>query len=1189
MPDASETDKAKTGLERTAQADDAGAAAQAGRARRIAAIARSMKRHALTLRFRRRADGRPASPRPTARRIVTLALSGVAALFAVAAVAWLAILYLPIPASQVAPRVQAALQERLGADYAVQIEDAELQRGGDGVELRLVDLSIAKTEDGAVVASVPRAELRLDGMSLLTGEVKIRTVHVTDPKLDMRFDATVDAASKNSDLPDRVLKAIGDLDRLLGVDGAAGALEQVEVTGATLLIAPRARAPLSLDGVDLRLARGAGGAIALTASSSKSGDRWTSAVTVSAPAADRSRSLDLGLENVDIAPYSAPFAEKAGAPPAKGRISGHFNARIGLDGKLLAAEGRLDARGLEFAMPGPAAPENRGPRSVAVENLQLTTHWDLGRRAIVIDPSQIRGRGGQASFSGALLAPKEPGQPWTADVAARDVLLSGDAPADPPLRLDGIEIAATFDPAKGLLEIGRAQFLGPTAHAALTGMVRFEGASPAVRLGLVSSPMPTSAVKRLWPFFLGTSIRNWVVENVGTGTVDSISFTLDVPAGALAEMGPYDPLPDGSMSLDIRFTDGSLRGSAKLPWIERAKGRVLASARQVQVSIERADVPGPEADGPLAVQNVLFKVDDMGPRFPKAHVTLTVDGALRRALTLVGSGDLGRNPLPQQLDVTKVSGRVTAEVAIDVELSHPDNTPPPGVQITAEARDVRIAGVFAGRSFEKGSLSLKAGDQPTTLTGKGQVGGAPAVVQITETPGPEGAPPRRKLAVTLTADAADLQQLGLDVPGLLKGSVPLSAEISLDEAAAPATVKADLVGVGIDGVVPGFRKPAGRAGRLGFVVERGADKTTLRDFVLESGDRSVRGTIEFGPKGDLLSATLPIYRPGPGDDARVEIDKAKGGVTAVSVQGAALDLKPILDRVRGKPVPGVSPAAQKADAGATPKNLDVTAKLGTGLGYGEEAIAGLDVKLTVRDGKVREADGSGRVGAAPVSFATGEDGRLSLKGGDAGAFFRFADLYGRIDGGAFEVNASLAGGPGLLKIRNFSVRNETALDRVRRTTNADQNAAPAAPAPRGSTRFDRLQVSFVQSPGQIKVDEAVVYGPQIGATMSGTVNYAADRVDLVGTFVPIYALNNLFSRVPIIGTLLGGGKNGGLVGVTFQVKGATDQPAVMINPMSAVAPGFLRKLFEFRQNAPAGDAATGSMRGNGTANSGTSQ
>lgn len=1124
-------------------------------------------------RRRARMDGQPTSPKPTARRMLRLAAGGALALGTAIVVVWLAILYLPLPASQVLPRVKAALEERLGPNYAVSVEGAELVRSGEGVELRLVDIAISKS-GGPEIASAPRAELRLDGLGLLGGEVKVRTVHVTDPKLDMRFDIALDAASKNSDLPDRVLAAIGDLDRLLGKDGAAGALEEVEVTGATLLVAPRARAPLSLDGVDLRLARGAGGSIALTASAATPENRWTSAVTVSAPGADGARNIDLGLENVDLAPYSAPFAEKAGAPPVKGRVSGHFNARIGDEAKLLAAEGRIDARALEIAMPGPSGPAAAPQGTIDLDRLQLAMRWDPATRAIAIEPSQARGKGGQMTFTGSLGAPDGPAKPWTATIDGRDMLLSGESPGDPPLRLDRIDVAASFDPAKGELELGRAQLTGPTVRAALTGLFRFEGASPAVRLGVVGADMPASAVKRLWPRSLGTPIRNWVVENVGAGEVDNLSLTLDVAAGVLATLRPHDPLPPGSMSLDIGFSDGALRGSPDLPWIEGAKGRVLATATAVNVKIEKATVANSEADGALVVNDVLFSVPDVAPRYPKARVTLKLDGSLRRAMTLVGSGAFGENPLPAQLDVTKVSGRLTGDVVVDLELAHDGGGPKPTFRLATDMRDVRIAGVFAGRNFEKGALQLRAGDVPTTLTGKGIVSGAPATVTVSDTAATATAPARRKLAVKLTADASDLTRLGLDVPGSLRGEVPLSAELSLDDPKAPMAVTADLAGVGIDGLVPGFTKPVGKAGRLGFVVDRGADKMVIKDFVLESGDRSVRGTIEFGPKGDLLSATLPIYRPGLGDDAKVEIDKAKGGVTKVAVQGAALDLKPLLDRVRGKPSAGGAPAAGKPDADNVPKNLDVTAKLGTGLGYGDEAVAGLDIKLTVRDGKVTDADGSGRIGRGPIKLATGENGRLAIQGGDAGAFFRFADLYGRIDGGAFDLAASLGGGPGVLRIRDFAVRNETALDRVRSTTGADRNAL--APPVRGATRFDRLQVSFVKAAGQLKVNEAVVVGPQLGATMSGTVDYTADKVDLVGTFVPIYALNNLVSRVPIIGKLLGGGENGGLVGVTFQVKGPTTSPTVSINPMSAVAPGFFRKMFEFRQNAPAAETPTGS-------------
>ena len=45
---------------------------------------------------------------------------------------------------------------------------------------------------------------------------------------------------------------------------------------------------------------------------------------------------------------------------------------------------------------------------------------------------------------------------------------------------------------------------------------------------------------------------------------------------------------------------------------------------------------------------------------------------------------------------------------------------------------------------------------------------------------------------------------------------------------------------------------------------------------------------------------------------------------------------------------------------------------------------------------------------------------------------------------------------------------------------------------------------------------------------------------------------------------LGGGTSGGLIGVTFKIEGTTEEPRLFINPLSAVAPGIFRKIFEFQ-------------------------
>jgi hypothetical protein len=65
-----------------------------------------------------------------------------------------------------------------------------------------------------------------------------------------------------------------------------------------------------------------------------------------------------------------------------------------------------------------------------------------------------------------------------------------------------------------------------------------------------------------------------------------------------------------------------------------------------------------------------------------------------------------------------------------------------------------------------------------------------------------------------------------------------------------------------------------------------------------------------------------------------------------------------------------------------------------------------------------------------------------------------------------------------------------------------------------------------------------------------------------GTFVPAYGLNNMFAQPPILGFFLGGGQKEGLIGITYEVVGSPHAPTLRVNPMSALTPGFTRKIFE---------------------------
>ena len=107
-----------------------------------------------------------------------------------------------------------------------------------------------------------------------------------------------------------------------------------------------------------------------------------------------------------------------------------------------------------------------------------------------------------------------------------------------------------------------------------------------------------------------------------------------------------------------------------------------------------------------------------------------------------------------------------------------------------------------------------------------------------------------------------------------------------------------------------------------------------------------------------------------------------------------------------------------------------------------------------------------------------------------------------------------------------------------------------------------MRVEFTRSPGRMSMREGVVRGPIVGATIEGHIDFARNDVRMHGTFVPLYGLNNAFGQIPLVGLFLGGDKEG-LLGITYQVVGPPSASDLRVNPISAVAPGLLRKFFEF--------------------------
>jgi len=186
---------------------------------------------------------------------------------------------------------------------------------------------------------------------------------------------------------------------------------------------------------------------------------------------------------------------------------------------------------------------------------------------------------------------------------------------------------------------------------------------------------------------------------------------------------------------------------------------------------------------------------------------------------------------------------------------------------------------------------------------------------------------------------------------------------------------------------------------------------------------------------------------------------------------------------------------------------------------------------------------------------------------DAGALFRLTDTYPRIVGGQMWIamdppTPEQTPQDGHLSVSNFTVRGEPALERIAGGAAAPNDPGPKPQAGGNGVDFTEMRVNFTKAPGRLSIRDGIVRGNAVGATLEGHIDFARDDVRMHGTFVPAYGLNNMFAQPPILGFFLGGGQKEGLIGITYEVVGSPHAPTLRVNPMSALMPGFTRKIFE---------------------------
>jgi hypothetical protein len=414
--------------------------------------------------------------------------------------------------------------------------------------------------------------------------------------------------------------------------------------------------------------------------------------------------------------------------------------------------------------------------------------------------------------------------------------------------------------------------------------------------------------------------------------------------------------------------------------------------------------------------------------------------------------------------------------------------------------------------------------------------------------------------VSGSPDAMLLQNFGVDLPIDLKGAIGVSATVTEVANERTAEITLDLTPTMIAVPQLDWRKAAGQPSALTASATLPAGgPLRVTAFELTSDELRAEGSLEAQIEPFRL-ARLQLDRVHFGASrASIALRQEDSSAYEVRIDAETLDLTPWFGQERPE---------RNAEPGAAgfqpPLRLNLQAQR---LIVDAAVLTVVDADLVRGPDGWRSADlrgGLPKGGQFALTLAPdGEGQRLRLTTTDAGDLLQALDKTSRIEGGDLELEATILRqqpsleADGRLVVGEFHARNAPILARL--LTVASLQGIGNLLGGQGIA-FERLEAPFALRGELLQLGRGRLYGSQLGLTFEGWVNLDDDTLDLRGTIVPLFGVNRTIGRIPIIGQLLRGSEEGAFA-FTYGIRGPTGDPTIRVNPLSALAPGFLRELF----------------------------
>jgi hypothetical protein len=733
-----------------------------------------------------------------------------------------------------------------------------------------------------------------------------------------------------------------------------------------------------------------------------------------------------------------------------------------------------------------------------------------------------------------------------------------------PVQIDEAMLIGQFIAAEDEISIESLHLMFAGAELDGEGFISNFRDQPDVTFTAEVANMDLMDLQTYWPKDVVVGARTWIVRNLTGGRMTDGTLNFDVRP----EMWALDELPAESFYFDFNIVDSSAHYIKPMPQVTDVVGKASLNFQRFLLSIESAVVEDVAVkDAELTFANIAHKGEAL------AHFEIPVSGKVEDMLHLMDYQPFGY-PTRYGIKENSVTGDAQGHLILDFPLIKVVKISDITIDFKSDIENLTIAKLSDNFSLTEGAMNMALTDNGINATGNILLNGMDFEAQWTE-----------DFDKTVEFPTTYIIEGDVENDEWEKLYLPFQPYV---EETARANLTLYAKASKLDNGVGSFDLGANKVqfAPLGWLKEAGEQASA--DFTIKFAENGAFNVNDIAFKSEQLNSDLQLSYDGA-LTSRLYIEELtmadmdfsglfewdyENALYQVSIRGDRFNAVPLMDIILGPTEEG-----EEADL----PDFNLAGSMDNVAMYNDAILHEASVLAGYLDNEVIDFGYMAKMGEdknLSIIIASAEDlsapQRLTLTTNDAGQSLRALDFFTSGDQGDLFIDAQMTKMEkgyslmGIIRAEKFTVANSTAFSELLKEK---EFAKAQEELEENGLSFETFESDFEQYDDVLKFMAGSAKGPTIGVTLDGYVDQKFDEVSLDGTIIPAYGLNSLLSNIPLIGTIIAGGKGEGVFAATYSMTGTVDDPVVSINPLMALAPGILRKIFGAIGDA-GGDAPT---------------